>query len=120
MTDIILTTAKNHRYLGAYHPNEPEKIYLNISEIWQWAAEHSPKRATQDDIEEWFTKKLNGIHLQELVCTVKHADKLRIKGGCCNPFCRHEHLVDMMISPDEWNDIRSFHQKKRVEYAQEV
>lgn len=116
MTEIEVTIRKNGEYMGAHYANNPDEIFLNVGKIWEWAAENSPKTASSDDIEEWFTKKLYAIFIQELACIFKGKDKLKIKGGACVPYCHHEALVDLMVTPDEWQEIRAFHRQKRSQY----
>ena len=119
ITDIKIVSKEAGNYMGAHTTENPDEIWLNIMSIWDWTARSSPPRATQDDIIERFAKKLNAIFLQELVCIVKASDKIRIKGGACNPYCRHEKLVDMMVTPDEWKEIREFHKQKKIRVLEE-
>jgi hypothetical protein len=119
MTDIKIVSKEVGNYMGAHTTENPDEIWLNIMSIWDWTVKSSQPRATQDEIIDRFAKKLNAIFLQELVCIFKAQDKIRIKGGACNPYCRHEKLVDMMVTPDEWKEIRKFHKQKKIRVLEE-
>ncbi len=112
--------SRDAEYLACWHPKDrPPIITLNIQNLWDWAVESSPPRATQDDMEDRFVRKLDGVFLQELVCIFKTADRIRIRGGACNPYCRHEKIVDCLLAPDEWGVIREFHRKKKIKYLED-
>jgi hypothetical protein len=118
MTDIKIVN-KNVGYMAKWHTENPDLIYLNVYSIWHWSANNSPPRATQDEMEDRFAMKLGSVFLQELVCIFKTADKIRLKGGSCNPICRHEKLVDLMSHPDDWEDVREHHRKKKIRVLEE-
>jgi hypothetical protein len=101
-------------YLGLWYYNDPNTVILNVGTIWEWAAKHTPARATDEDRVEVFTRKINDVFLQELICTIKTKDKLRVKNGnCCKPNCRIERIVDFMSNPDDWGKVKRLHARQR-------
>lgn len=118
MTEIKIVSKEAGDYMGKYETNNPDTVWLNVMSIWNWSAETSPPRVTMDEMIDRFAGKLNEIFLRELVCITKTRDKIRLRGGACRPYCRHEKLVDMMVSPDEWDEIRVFHRGKKIRYLE--